>query len=102
LGIASLYAFAIPLKRSLGLIDAVVLLGLFGAYLWRTALHEREEPDLHGFAAEMAALPTTARRTLVVIFFVVAAAVIGFSAKPFADGLVTEGRTLGMDEFLLV
>ena len=35
----------IPLKRTLSVIDAVVLLGLFGGYLWRTSQQEQEEPE---------------------------------------------------------
>lgn len=102
LGIASVYAFIIPLKRTLSLLDAVVLLGLFGAYLWRTSKEEREEPELHGLPATIAKERPSIRRAIVVGLFVGAAMVITMAAKPFADNLVESGRRLGIDEFLLV
>jgi cation:H+ antiporter len=52
LGAASIYAFVIPLKGTLSILDAVVLLSLFIAYLWRTSRQTREEPDLHGLASD--------------------------------------------------
>ncbi len=102
LGLASLYAFVIPLKGSLGLMDAGVFLGLFAAYLFRTSRQESEEPDLSGVSADLAKLPPTARRATVVGFFVFAAVYVALVAKPFADALIDSGRALGMDEFLLV
>jgi cation:H+ antiporter len=102
LGLASLYAFVIPLKGSLGLVDAGVFLGLFAAYLFRTSRQESEEPDLRGVSADLAQLPAAARRATVVGFFVVAAVYVALVAKPFADALVNSGRALGIDEFLLV
>lgn len=102
LGAASLYAFVIPLKGTLSIIDAVVLLGLFGLYLVRTSQQERTEPELHGLPRAIAELPKLHRRATVIGLLVVAATVITLAAKPFADGLVEGGRHLGIDEFLLV
>ena len=102
LATAGIYAFIIPLKGTLSLIDAVVLLALFGGYMWRASHQEKEEPELHGVPAAIAKLPTAMRRSTVIVFFVGAAAIIALAAKPFADGLVEGGRHLGIDEFLLV
>lgn len=102
LAVAGLYAMVIPVKRTLSVIDAVVLLALFGGYLWRTSRQEQEEPELHGIPAQIGQLPTSSRRATVVAFFVGAAVLIALAAKPFADGLVDGGRQLGVDEFLLV
>jgi cation:H+ antiporter len=102
LATASVYAFIIPLKGTLSVIDSAILLALFGAYLWRTGQQERQEPELHGMPANLAELPRNVRRSVVVGFFVFAALVIGLAAKPFADALVSGGRHLGVDEFLLV
>lgn len=44
LTLATLYAFTIPLRHHLTLIDCVFLVGIFGAYAWRTAVMEVEEP----------------------------------------------------------
>lgn len=102
LAVAGLYAMVIPIKRTLSIVDAGVLLALFGGYLWRTSQQEQEEPELHGIPAQIGQLPTSTRRVTVVTFFVGAAVLVALAAKPFADGLVHGGRQLGVDEFLLV
>lgn len=102
LGVAGIYALLIPLKGTLSIVDAGVLLALFGGYLWRTSRQEQEEPELHGVPAQLGQLATPTRRAIVVSFFLGAAALIALAAKPFADGLVNGGRQLGVDEFLLV
>ena len=102
LAVASAYAFLIPLTRSIAWYDAVVLLLLFGAYLFRVTREGRGEPELIGVAADIALLPQRRRRALVTGLFVAAAAIVVMAAKPFADGLVATGETLGIDQFLLV
>jgi len=102
LAVASAYAFLIPLTRSIAWYDAVVLLALFGAYLWRVTREGRGEPELIGVAADIAVLPQRQRRALVTVLFVAAAAIVVMAAKPFADGLVGTGETLRIDQFLLV
>jgi cation:H+ antiporter len=102
LAIASAYAFLIPFTRAIAWYDAVVLLALFGAYLWRVTREGRGEPELVGVAADIALLPRLQRRVLVTALFVAAAAIVVMAAKPFADGLVATGETLGIDQFLLV
>lgn len=102
LAVASAYAFLIPLTRSIAWYDAVVLLALFGAYLWRVTREGRGEPELIGVAADIALLPQRQRRALVTGLFVAAAAIVVMAAKPFADGLVATGGTLRIDQFLLV
>lgn len=102
LAVASAYAFLIPLTRSIAWYDGVVLLAIFGAYLWRVTREGRGEPELIGIAADIARLPSRQRRVLVTGLFVVAAAIVVAAAEPFADGLVVSGKTLGIDQFLLV
>jgi cation:H+ antiporter len=102
LAIASAYAFVIPFTRSIAWYDAVVLLALFGAYLWRVTREGRGEPELIGVAADIALLPRRPRRALVTGLFLAAAAIVVMAAKPFADGLVATGEALRIDQFLLV
>ena len=94
LAIASAYAFVIPFTRSIAWYDAVVLLALFGAYLWRVTREGRGEPELIGVAADIALLPRRPRRLLVTGLFLAAAAIVVMAAKPFADGLVATGEAL--------
>ncbi|AKU93115.1 hypothetical protein [Vulgatibacter incomptus] len=102
LALASVYGLIIPLKRTVSLVDAAVLLAIFAWYMWRTSKQEREEPELHGLPSIVAQKPAPIRRGIVAAFFLVAAGVIVVAAKPFADGLIEAGRTFGIDEFLLV
>ncbi|MBS2022099.1 MAG: sodium:proton exchanger [Deltaproteobacteria bacterium] len=102
LAAACVYAFIIPFKNSISLVDSVILIALFATYMWRASRHEHEEPELHGVAGDLAELPQTKRRLAVGALFLGAAGVILASAEPFATGLVASGKGLGLDEFLLV
>ena len=102
LGAATIYSFTIPLRQHVSLIDSLILMSLFGAYLYLSSRTPPREAELVGPAAAIGALPRTARWAVVVASFVFAAGVIFAAAEPFAEGLVDTGRELGIDEFLLV
>lgn len=102
MALATLYAFWLPLKAHISLLDAVVLIALFAVYVRATAQQPPEEPELVGPARLIGALPRTPRRLVTLGLFVYAAAAILASAEPFAEGLVASGKHLGIDEFLLV
>jgi cation:H+ antiporter len=100
--VASVYAVTIPFKDSISLVDFVVLLAVFAAYMWRLAKLPAEKPRLIGPAAAIAALPTGWRRLVTSGLAVAAAVAILFVAEPFAEALIETGAELGVDEFLLV
>jgi cation:H+ antiporter len=102
LGIATLYSLTLPLRRTLTLVDAVVLVAIFCAYAWRLSKAPPEEPELAGVSAWVGGLPTVRRRVGFSALFVVAALVILACAEHFADGLVQTGEELGVDPFILV
>lgn len=102
LSLATVYSFCIPLKGTISLLDMVVLVGLFVAYMWRIARAEAGEPNLVGPALALAALQPVVRRTAVIGIFIFSAVVILGSAEPFAESLLALGRHSGIDEFLLV
>jgi cation:H+ antiporter len=102
LALATLYAFTIPLKGSISLVDSVVLISLLGFYLFRISRQPRSEPEVGGPMAFVAEMAPPRRRIVVGLLFVYAAFVILASAEPFADGLIHSGKQLGIDEFLLV
>jgi len=102
LAVAGVYAFVIPLRGRLTLLDAGVLLGIFVAYGLRVAKEERGEPELVGVAASLETLPTGLRRSAVAGLLLAAALSVLAAAKPFAESLVQTGRLLGIDEFILV
>lgn len=103
--VPSLYAFTILLKDSISWVDAVVLIAVFAAYLWRVASLPKVEDDGEGevgLAAEIEKLSVARQWALMAGLAVVAATVIFFSAEPFAEAMVDSGRVLGINEFLLI
>ena len=102
LGLATLYSLTLPLRSSLTLVDAVVLVGIFAAYAVRLARAPAEEPHLVGPAAYVGGLPARGRRARYLGMFALAAGVILMSAEPFAENLVETGLEIGVSEFVLV
>ncbi|MEO0179905.1 MAG: sodium:calcium antiporter [candidate division WOR-3 bacterium] len=102
LAIATLYSFVIPLKGRLDLLDSVVLVFLFGLYMFQAARAHKVEPELEGCAATLGSFTPGIRRPIVVFLFLYAGLVILASTEPFAESLLALGRAMGIDEFILV
>lgn len=100
--VATIYAFIIPFKGSLSIIDLIVLGALFAFYVWRLTKLPAEEPHLVGPALWIGGLAPKMRRLLTGVLAVFAAGVILLVAEPFATALVDTGGALGIDRFLLV
>lgn len=100
--LATLWAFSIPIRGQLGLIDLAVLGTMFVAYIWRAAKQESEHPELVGPPVAIAALGVTRRRIVTIIMFIFAATIILLAAEPFSEGLVHTGEKFGASPFLLV
>jgi len=103
----TLYAFVILLRGRIGLFDAAVLIGIFAVYVWRvTGLRkveeDEEEDEEPGLAAAIEQLPVAKQWSLMGALTIVAAAVIFLSAEPFAEAMVSSGRVLRINEFLLI
>lgn len=102
LAIATLYSLTLPLKGSVTLVDAAVLVTIFVAYTVRVSRAPAEEPHLVGPARMIGAFRTPNRRLSVVAMFAFSATVILLVAEPFAAALVATGREFEISEFLLV
>jgi cation:H+ antiporter len=102
LSVATVYSLTLPLKSSITLLDAAVLVSIFVVYMVRISRAPAEEPHLVGPAEALGELPVARRRTLVVILFVGAALVILACAEAFAHALVETGDAIGISEFFLV
>lgn len=100
--IATLWAFSIPIRGQLSLIDLLVLGSLFVAYILRAAREEVEAPELIGAAAAIGSLPQARRRAVVVLMFLVSAAIVLISAEPFVHALRGIGEKFGISNFLLI
>ena len=102
LSVACAYCLTLPLKRSITLIDAVILVSIFIAYTLRISKAPQTHPDLIGPAAWIGDMSKRARRTSVLSMFAFAGIVILLVAEHFAESLVETGTELGVSEFLLV
>jgi cation:H+ antiporter len=102
LGLATLYAFLVPLKGTLAWYDCIVFIGL---YVWYIAIASRRpqvECEMEGPSALLARLPKTTRKVCTAVLFFFAGSVILANAKPFCEGLIGTGRLFGINEFFLV
>ncbi len=102
LAIATLYSFTIPIKGHLSLLDTVILVSLFGAYIFFASRRPTEEPELLGPAKLVGSFPMISRRILLFVLFLFAGSAIFASAEPFAEGLIEIGEEFGISQFLLV
>jgi cation:H+ antiporter len=102
LAVATLYSLTLPLKESITLVDAAILVGIFVAYTIRVSRAPAEAPHLVGPARYLGTFKDAGRRRTIVLMFVWSAAVILASAEEFAHALVQTGQDLGVSEFLLV
>ncbi len=102
LTLATIYSLTLPLKESITLVDAAILVTIFVLYTVRVSRAPAEEPHLVGPARVIGGFSTGKRRTTVVGMMVFAAFVILLSAEHFAEALVATGKSLGVSEFLLV
>jgi cation:H+ antiporter len=102
LSLACAYCLTLPLKRTVTLIDTVILVSIFIAYTLRISKAPQTHPDLIGPAAWVGAMGKRARRASVLAMFAVAGVVILLVAEHFAESLVETGTELGVSEFLLV
>jgi cation:H+ antiporter len=102
LGIATLYSLTLPLRHTLTLVDAAVLVAIFVGYAWRLSQAPAEKPDLAGVARWAGDKPRGSRRGWVSVMFGLAGLIILGTAEHFAAGLVATGRQFDVDQFVLV
>jgi cation:H+ antiporter len=102
LGLATLYAFLVPLKGTLAWYDCVVFIGLYAWYIVIASRRPQVECEMEGPAALLVRLPKGSRRACTAMMFLFAGSVILANAKPFCEGLIGSGRLFGINEFLLV
>jgi cation:H+ antiporter len=102
LAIATAYVIFIPLRDHITLVDSIILISLFGCYLFYTSKLESEEVELVGPARALGSLSTVRRRGSVVALLIFAAVVVFAAAEPFAESLIEIGEEFGVSEFFLI
>jgi len=98
----SIVMLIVPLTSAMHLLVGILLVVIYVVYLWRVSGSAREEPELEGTAAYVGALPKIARRIFILVFLTVAAVIIFMCAHPFGDSLIEAGKSLNIDEYILV
>lgn len=102
LGLATVYAFLIPLKGTLAWYDGIVFAGIYFWYIIVAKGGAHAESEMEGPAAVLNVFSKTSRRFAIVGMFLFAGGVILANAEPFCEGLVASGKMLHINEFLLV
>ena len=102
LAVATAYSLTLPLKTTITLVDAAVLVAIFVAYTVRLSTAPAEEPHLVGPARWVGGFADGPRRVSISCMFLFSAGVILLVAENFAEALVATGRDFHVSEFLLV
>ncbi len=101
-----IYATFIWLKASLTVVDAVVLILIYAAYLAILSRMPPEEPEgieeLEVVPRTIVKSPATVRTALIVGLFVAGGCLIYFSAEPFLGSLLAVSAMLGIPGFVFV
>ncbi|MFN0146948.1 MAG: sodium:calcium antiporter [Dehalococcoidia bacterium] len=102
LTIATLYVILIPLRHHVTILDTIVLVSMFIAYVFFTARQESHEVELVGPARAIGSLEKRRRRVVTLVMLAVPAFVIFTAAHPFTEALKEIGADFGISEFLLI
>jgi cation:H+ antiporter len=102
LGVATAYAFVVPIKGTLAWYDGLVFLGLYAWYVVLASRRPCVECEGEGPAEALIRLSRPRRRIATGVLFLVAGGAILANAKPFCEGLIGTGRVLQINEFVLV
>jgi cation:H+ antiporter len=101
--VATIYSFILPIKGTLSILDSIVFVAIFAAYVGRALGSEGGHHDLVGPAMLIdSKVGDAGRRSIALFFLVYACFAIWIAAHPFANGLVHVGRGWGIDEFILI
>lgn len=102
LACSTAYSFILPFKGTISLIDAAILISMFLVYMRAASKAHMVEPELEGPPEMIAHFSVGVRRTITLLMFFYAGLTIFTAAEPFAEGLIASGKTLGIEEFILV
>lgn len=101
-----LYFAVIYLKRSINIVDAVVLIGLYVVYLsilWQCPPHEEEELDEAPAVSRWAYRLGGRRRTAAITgLFLGGGLLLYLTAHPFLESMLAVAALIGMSDFVLV
>jgi cation:H+ antiporter len=100
--LATLYAFTVPLGGGIGMVDVVVLVGLYVAYIYAALNGPEGHDEQVGVPAYLQDQSKLGRVVTVLGLFGFAGAMILLAVEPFAHGLESLGTQAGVDPFLMI
>ncbi|WP_430505205.1 sodium:calcium antiporter [Haloparvum sp. PAK95] len=103
LTVATLYAFLVPLTGGINIVDTVVLVGLYVAYIIITLRADVEDDEVHvGVPAYLQQFVKPLRAATVITLFAYSGFLIMTAVEPFAHGLESLGKDLGIPAFFMI
>lgn len=106
--LASLYAFVIVAKQSISLIDSIILILIYGFYIFASLrlgdakCKECEGEEEVGVAARTKTLRGAGKVFAIAAFLAFGAFVLYVGAEPFIDAILSIARSLGVSQFILI
>ncbi|WP_129114896.1 sodium:calcium antiporter [Halegenticoccus tardaugens] len=101
--VATAFAFLVPLGGGIGLVDTVVLVGLYALYISIIIRGDVEEVEAQvGVPAHFHRYPKAARVAVVLLLFSYSGWMIYTAVHPFAHGLEELGQTIGVPAFFMI
>ncbi|WP_254547069.1 sodium:calcium antiporter [Halomarina pelagica] len=101
--VATAYAFFVPLGGGIGIVDTVVLVGLYAFYIAVVVRGDVEEDGAHvGVPAYLQSLSKGPRIASVILLFAYSGLIIFEAVHPFALGLEELGTALGVPPFFMI
>ncbi|WP_227356802.1 sodium:calcium antiporter [Haladaptatus salinisoli] len=100
---ATAYAFFVPLGGGIGIVDTVVLVGLYVLYIGIIIRGDVDEGETHvGVPAYFQEYPKGRRIAVVLFLFAYSGLIIFEAVHPFALGLEELGTALGIPPFFMI
>lgn len=99
---ATVYAFTLPFKAYISVLDAVVLISLYIIYAYMCFKSPMESFEAVGVTEYLCSLPARTRKLSVVGIMVFSAFAILVSVEAFADSLIHTGKIFELDPFLMI
>jgi len=96
------YAFLIPFNGGIDIVDAVVLVGLYAAYIVVILRGEAGHEVQLGVPGYLQGLSRSRRVLAILVMFAYSGFVILIAVKPFAKGLEALGPRLGVSSFFMI
>ncbi len=99
---ATIYAFVLPIKDAISLVDSFIFVSLYVLYIFLASKSEMEEFEMEGVPKYFCTLDAMKRRFIVLMLMIFSALVIFISVEAFSEGLLRTAKLLNIDKFLVV